>query len=113
MKIKFGTGRDPEWTEINVGSHQVLIQEASRVWSSPRSAFCGIGIETDWGLFSITARDGVLEIQFDGKLIIDSDKMKEAIDKAGMAIIPEKGTDHVSLEPENETEKGTRNKRIK
>lgn len=80
MKIKFGTGRDPEWTEMNVGSHQVLIQEA----------FCGIGIETDCGLFGIAARDGVIEIQFDGKLVIDADEMKEAIDRAGMAINPEK-----------------------
>jgi hypothetical protein len=76
MKIKIGTGHDSEWTEINVGSHEVLIQEA----------FVGVGIETDWGLFGIAARDGVIEVMFDGKLVIDADLMKAAIDKAVLAI---------------------------
>jgi hypothetical protein len=75
MKIKIGTGHDPEWTEINVGSHEVLIQEA----------FVGVGIETDWGLFGIASRDGVIEVMFDGKLVIDADSLKAAIDKAGLA----------------------------
>ena len=70
MRIKFGTGKDPEWTEINVGSHDVLIQ----------NCFCGIGIETDQGLFGIAQRDGVIEILFDGKLILNSDQIKKMIE---------------------------------
>ena len=70
MQIKFGTGKDPEWTEINVGSHDVLIQ----------NCFCGIGIETDQGLFGIAQRDGVIEILFDGKLILNSDQIKKMIE---------------------------------
>lgn len=72
MKIKFGTGKDPEWTEIDVTSHEVIVQQC----------YTGIGIETDLGLFGIAQRDGVLEIQFNGKLVIDADEMKRSIDAA-------------------------------
>lgn len=56
------TGKDPEWTVINVGSHKVLIQEC----------FCGVAIETDQGLFGIAQRDGGIEILLDGNLVWSS-----------------------------------------
>ena len=75
MKIKFGTGKDPEWTEINVGSHDVLIQ----------NCFCGISIETEQGLFGIAQRDDVIEILFDGKIILNSDQVKNMISNLEVA----------------------------
>ncbi len=62
MKIKLGTQGDPEWTEINVGSHEILIQEC----------YTGIGIETDQGLFGIAQRDNGIEVILDGKLVWSS-----------------------------------------
>jgi hypothetical protein len=71
MKIKIGTGHDPEWTEINVGSHEVVIQDA----------FVGVGIETDLGLFGISARDAGIEVILDGKLVWCSSELLESNNK--------------------------------
>lgn len=67
MKIKFGTGHDPDWTVINVGSHEVLIQDC----------FTGVGLETDQGLFGIANRDDGIEVMLDGKLVWSSMELKD------------------------------------
>jgi len=43
-------------------------------------AFCGLGIKTEAGFFGIAQRDGIIEILYNGDLIICSDRMKMEID---------------------------------
>lgn len=43
-------------------------------------AFCGLGIKTEAGFFGIAQRDGIIEILFNGDLIICSDRMQLEID---------------------------------
>ena len=62
MRIKIGTKKDPEWTTIDVGSHEILVQDC----------FCGIVIETDTGLYGVAQRDGGVEILHNGELVWSS-----------------------------------------
>lgn len=74
MKIKIKWPADDTGITLDVNSADVVCTEV----------FCGIGIETDIGLFGISQRDGVVEILFNGHLLLCSDRMKMEIEKAGI-----------------------------
>ena len=69
MKIEMKWEDEPP-VKIDVGARDVTCREV----------YCGIGIETESGYFGITERDGVIEIMYNGKIILDSDMMKVAIE---------------------------------
>lgn len=50
--------------------------------------FCGVGIDTDIGLFGICQRDGGIEVMFEGRLLFDSDQIKMEIEKTDSADNP-------------------------
>lgn len=70
MKIEIFSlnGQDP--IVIDTNSADVVCTEV----------YCGLGIKTDIGFFGIAERDGIIEIVYDGDLLICSDRMKMEID---------------------------------
>jgi len=68
MKIEMKWEDEPP-VKIDTGARDVTCREV----------YCGIGIETESGYFGIAERDGVIEIMYNGNIILDSDMMKAAI----------------------------------
>lgn len=68
LSIEWPNVKDP--IVIDVGARDVTCKEV----------YVGIGIEADSGLFWIAQRDEVIEIMYNGKLLIDADQMKDCID---------------------------------
>lgn len=68
IKIEMQDGMDP--VVVDVGGQKVSCDKV----------YCGIGIETERGIFGIAERDGVIEVMHNGKLILDSDDISTLID---------------------------------
>lgn len=62
MKIEFGYADNKELSQLDIGSQSAVLS----------GVYCGIGIETDQGLFGIAQRDMGIEILLDGKLVWSS-----------------------------------------
>jgi hypothetical protein len=67
MKIKIGTPKEPDWTEIDVHYREAIISEC----------YNGIGIETDQGLFGIAQRDDGIEVMLNGEFVWSSMDLKD------------------------------------
>ncbi len=63
-----------EGIAVDVGSAEVVCSQA----------YTGIGIQADGGFFGIAERDGVIEIQHNGDILLDSDQIKALIERKGI-----------------------------
>lgn len=70
IEIRWPGRSDEEKVNLDVGAANVICG----------NVYCGIGIKTNFGYFGIAERDGVIEVVFNGKLIIDSDNIKKLIE---------------------------------
>jgi hypothetical protein len=63
-----------EGIAVDVGSAEVVCSQV----------YTGIGIQADGGFFGIAERDGVIEIQHNGDILLDSDQIKALIERKGL-----------------------------